>query len=72
MGIAGILQGWALRGYSAVGRCKKTLRLLLVTAGMFCDWALQRYSPGGHYRETWRLSTAGTLGGWALQGHWDT
>ena len=46
---------WALQGYSAVGRCKNTLRLLLVTAEMFCGWALQGYVR--------------ILCGWALQGY---
>ena len=58
MGTAEILRSWTLQGSSAVGRCKNTLRLLLVTARMFCGWALQ-----GYLVDTPRLGTAGMLCG---------
>ena len=51
---------WSLQGYSAVGRCKNTVRLLLVTAGRLRSWALQ---------DTLRLRAAGILCGWALRGY---
>ena len=37
-------------------------------AGKLGGWA-QRYFAVGHCRNTLRLSTAGILGGWALQGY---
>ena len=73
MGTAGILWGWALKGYSAVGRCRNTPRMLLVTQGLLCCcWALQGYSAVavGHWMDTHWLGTVGILGGWALQDTW--
>ena len=57
LGTAGILGGWALQGYLAVGHCRDTWRL--GTAGI-----LQGYLAVGHCRDT-----AGIFGGWALQGY---
>ena len=37
LGTAGILGGWALQGYSAVGHCRDTWGLGI--AGIFCGWA---------------------------------
>ena len=37
----GILGGWALQGYSAVGHCRDTVRLGI--AGILGGWALQEY-----------------------------
>ena len=54
LGSVGILCGWALQGYFAVGHIRQ---------------ALQGYSAVGHCRHTLRLGTAGMLGGWALQGY---
>ena len=54
LGTAGILCGWALQGYFAVGHCRDTLRL--GTSVKRC-------------RDTHWLGTAGILGGWALQGY---
>ena len=67
LGTAGILCGWALRGYSVVEHCKDTLQLGSVR--ILCGWALQGYSKVGHCRDTLRLGTAGILCGWALQGY---
>ena len=64
----GLCWGLALQGYSALGRCRNTLWLLLVTAGIRGGWALQGYSSVGHCRHTLRLGTAGIRCGWALQG----
>ena len=58
VGTAGILGGWALQGYSAVGHCRDALRL--GTAGTLYNWELQGHSA---------LGTAGRLCGWQLQGH---
>ena len=59
MSTAGMLWGWALQGYSAAGRCRNTLRLLLVTEGVLCCyWALLGYLVVGHCRDTLPLSTA--------------
>ena len=46
LGMAGILCGWALQGYSAVGHCRDTLRLGM--AGTLGGWALQGYLVVGH------------------------
>ena len=53
MSIAAMLWGQALQGYSPAGRCRNTLRLLLVTAGILGGWALQGYLVVGHCRDTW-------------------
>ena len=74
MGTAGILWVWALQGQSAVGCCRNTQLVLLVTARIRCGWG---YSAVGHCRDALLLraagmlclSTAGVLGGWALQGY---
>ena len=66
MGSAEIWRGRALQGYSAVGRCKNTLRLLLVTATMFCGWAVHGHLVVGHCRDSLQPDTAEILGGWAL------
>ena len=55
LGTPGILIGWALQGYSAVGHCRDTLRL--GTAGILGGWALQGYLVVGHCRDTWWLVT---------------
>ena len=67
MGTAGILGGWALQGYFAVGHCRDTW--WLGTSGILGGWALQGYFAVGHCRDTWWLGTAGILCGWALQGY---
>ena len=67
MGTAEILRGWALQGSSAAGRCKNSLRLLLVTAGLLCGWALQGYSAAGHCRDTSWLGTTRIFYDWTLQ-----
>ena len=78
LGTAGILCGWAMRGYlvverwalqgySAVGHCRETW--WLSTAGILCGWALQGdlvvgqgYLVVEHCRDTLRFGTAGRLG----------
>ena len=52
LGTAGILGGWALQGYFAVGHIRQ---------------ALQGYSLVLHWLDTWWLGTAGILGGWSLK-----
>ena len=54
LGAAGVLGGWALQGYSAVGHCADILRL-----------GTARYFAAGQCRDTWWLDTAGILCGWA-------
>ena len=58
MGTAGIICGWALQGYSAVGHCRDTLRL--GTARILGGWALQDHSAAavGDCMDTLPLSTA--------------
>ena len=46
LGTAGILCGWALQGYFAVGHCRDIW--WLSTAGILCGSALQGYSVVGH------------------------
>ena len=88
LGTAGILNGWALQGYSTLGDCRifrlGTVGLCgwasrdtwrLDVAGVLNSWALQGYFVGGRALDTWCLATAKTerigmiLCGWALRGH---
>ena len=60
LGTPGILCGWALQGYFAVGPCRD---IWLDTGGILCSWALQGYFAFGDCEDTLRLDTAKIFSG---------
>ena len=59
LGTAGILCGWALRGYFAVGHCRETW--WLGTAGILSGWSLKSASSRARTTSTVKFSNAGIM-----------